>query len=126
MSGDSFKERLVRFARVRYNKGQNKFEEYCGINRGTINNITKGISTTTLKPIAEKCPELNLRWLVTGEGEMCLDEELLNPKNDPEMAQKLEAMEKQIADLQATIYQQQDVIRSLTTYVSLQTQAKNG
>lgn len=67
-----FKTRLVLFARERYNFGQNKFEEYCGIPRGTINNIKVGggVSTNTLTKIIVKCPELNTQWLLTGEGRM--------------------------------------------------------
>lgn len=47
-----------------------RFEEYTGINSGTINKIRDGISTTTLAKIAEACPELNIRWLLLGKGEM--------------------------------------------------------
>lgn len=50
--------------------GMTRFEEYTGINPGTINKIRDGISTTTLAKIAESCPELNLRWLLLGVGEM--------------------------------------------------------
>lgn len=66
------KTRLVKFARNCYDFGQNKFEEFCGIPRGTINNIKEGggISTTTLTKIIVKCPELNAQWLLTGEGSM--------------------------------------------------------
>ena len=64
------KDRLIRFARERYNLGQNKFEDYVGIARGTINKITKGVSTATIEKIAEKCPELNVNWLILGVGEM--------------------------------------------------------
>lgn len=71
------KQRLVSFARKQYDFGQNKFEEYCGIPRGTINNIKEGggISTTTLTKILVKCPELNPNWLLLGEDE---GEEMLN------------------------------------------------
>lgn len=66
------KSRLIEFARSQYNYGQNKFEEHCGIPRGTINNIKAGggISTTTLTKIIVKCPELNTEWLLIGRGAM--------------------------------------------------------
>lgn len=72
-----FKARLVKFARERYDFGQNKFEEYCGIPRGTINNIKEGggISTTTLTKISVKCPELNIAWLLNGSGQMISGED---------------------------------------------------
>lgn len=62
-----FKTRLVTFARKKYDMGMTRFEEYTGINSGTINKIRDGISTTTLAKIADACPELNLRWLLLGE-----------------------------------------------------------
>ena len=65
-----FKTRLVEFARKQYDLGMTRFEEKTGINSGTINKIRDGISTTTLAKIAAACPELNLRWLLLGEGEM--------------------------------------------------------
>lgn len=63
-----FKERLVQFARERYNLGQSLFEDHCGINRGTINSIkVKGPSADIIMKISRACPELNLNWLFRGE-----------------------------------------------------------
>ena len=72
-----FKTRLIKFAREVYDFGQNKFEEYCEIPRGTINNIKEGggISTKTLTKISVKCPELNVGWLLTGYGKMVSGDE---------------------------------------------------
>lgn len=69
---NELKSRLIEFARKQYDLGQNRFEEHCGIPRGTINNIKNGggISTNTLTKIIVQCPELNTGWLLTGEGEM--------------------------------------------------------
>lgn len=69
MEGNDLKTRLVAYARERFDYGQNKFEEYCGISRGTINAIPDGggISTKSLTKIALACPDLDLRWLLTGE-----------------------------------------------------------
>lgn len=68
----NLKERLVKFARDRYNMGQTRFEDFCGIPTGTINKIreNKGIVTTTLEKIISKCPELNSNWLISGNGDM--------------------------------------------------------
>ncbi len=70
MEAKNFKERLVKFARERYDMGQTNFEAYTGIASGSINKIKDGISTVSLAKIAARCPELNLRWLLLGEGEM--------------------------------------------------------
>ena len=57
------KSRLIGYARSKHNFGQNRFEEFCGISRGTINAIQEGgsISTKTLTKIALACPDLDLR-----------------------------------------------------------------
>ena len=63
------KDRFIAF--LKYLKiGQTKFEENCGINRGTINNIKDGVSSPNLSKIINAYPELNLDWLITGNGEM--------------------------------------------------------
>ena len=66
----NFKERLMTFVKSQYNEGQKAFEERCGLSNGQINKMTNGTNTTTLGKIAEVCPQLNLRWLLYGNGEM--------------------------------------------------------
>lgn len=126
MAEETFKQRLVRFARERYDKGMNRFEDYCGISQGTISSITKGISTATLKPIAEKCPELNLRWLITGEGDMCVDEDTEAISKALEIAKEVEVLKDNIAKLEDTIKRQDDLIRSLSSYVATINSLKDG
>lgn len=70
MESENFKERLIEFARKQYDMGQTNFEAFTGIAPGSINKIRSGISTSSLANIAERCPELSLRWLLLGEGEM--------------------------------------------------------
>jgi transcriptional regulator with XRE-family HTH domain len=67
---NAFKSRVLHFLKIHAKKGQTRFEEYCGLSRSTINNIKDGISTASVYKIAEKYPELNLNWLITGKGEM--------------------------------------------------------
>ena len=65
----NIKDRFIEF--LKYLKiGQNKFEKNCNIGIGTINNIRDGISSPNLSKIIKTYPELNLDWLVSGEGEM--------------------------------------------------------
>lgn len=72
---ENFKKRLLEFARVRYDMGQSKFEDLCGINRGTISAIkVQGPTASIVMKIAIKCPELNLNWLFRGDGAMTIDE----------------------------------------------------
>ena len=66
-----FKKRLVDFARTRYDMGQTRFEEMCGIHPGTISAIkSNGPTAAVVTKISSTCPELNLNWLFTGKGEM--------------------------------------------------------
>lgn len=66
-----YKDRLVEFARKVYDKGQTNFEWYVGISSGSISSAKKsGMSAMSIAKIAERCPELSLRWLLLGEGEM--------------------------------------------------------
>lgn len=62
------------FVKSQYNEGQKAFEERCGLSNGQINKMTNGTNTTTLGKIAEVCPQLNLRWLLLGEGDMLVRE----------------------------------------------------
>lgn len=55
--------------------GQGKFEKMTGIGNGTINNIKNGISTPKLEKIIEAYPNLNIEWLITGEGNMLKKEQ---------------------------------------------------
>lgn len=66
-----FRSRLMQFAREKYDMGQTYFEELTGLSSGTISaGKKKGMSVANLAKIAARCPELNLRWLLLGEGEM--------------------------------------------------------
>jgi SOS-response transcriptional repressor LexA len=68
---EDFKNRLLEYIRVRFGKGQNKFEDFCGINHGTINSIkVKGPSAEIVAKISSACPDLDLNWLFTGKGAM--------------------------------------------------------
>jgi hypothetical protein len=63
------KKRLIDF--VSYKElGQNKFEEVCGIANGTISNMRDNMTVKTLMRISKAYPDLNVNWLLTGEGDM--------------------------------------------------------
>ena len=86
---EEFKKRLLEFIKTRYGIGQNKFEEHCGLNHGTISSIkVKGPSAEIVAKISNRCPELNLNWLFRGEagGSMLNTQEdktvAIKPQND--------------------------------------------
>lgn len=63
------KERLLDFIKS-LGVSQNAFEDACGLSRGTITNLQKGIRSDKLAQIASAYPQLNVRWLLLGEGNM--------------------------------------------------------
>lgn len=70
----SSKERLLEF--LKYNEmGQTAFEERVGLTRGYISKVKKDIGSSMVTKIAEIYPDLNVNWLVTGEGKMLKEKE---------------------------------------------------
>lgn len=66
------KQRLTLFIK---NKGlsQAKFESMAGLSNGYINNVKGSIGANSLQKIFKAFPELNEKWLLSGEGEMLID-----------------------------------------------------
>lgn len=54
---------------------QRKFEIAIGKSNGYVNNIVKTISVDALNSISKAYPELNIDWLMTGEGKMLKSEQ---------------------------------------------------
>lgn len=68
-------DRLIKLQQSLKNSigGQNKFEAYVGVSAGYISNMNKnsgGISSDVMLKLKDKFPDLNLDWLITGNGEM--------------------------------------------------------
>ena len=47
-----------------------EFERQCGLNRGNISNMTGALGSDKLSKIIARYPEVNLYWLISGEGEI--------------------------------------------------------
>ena len=63
------KERLIAF--ISYlGMSKNAFENACGLSTRYVSNISSSVSPAKLKLISLKYPELNIEWLLTGEGDM--------------------------------------------------------
>lgn len=75
---NNIKERIIEFLAY-LDIGQGKFEKNCGISNGTVNNIKDGVSSPNIYKIVKRYPELNLDWLITGEGEMLKQEKENHP-----------------------------------------------
>lgn len=78
---ESVKERLLRY--IEY-KGisVNKFEKICGLSTGYVGNMRKSIQPEKAMNISHNFPDLNIGWLLSGEGEMLKSEDN-NTKSQP-------------------------------------------
>lgn len=63
------KQRLITFINF-LGISQAEFQRRCNMASGFINNINKSIGTKTLMKIESEFPQLNTRWLITGQGPM--------------------------------------------------------
>ena len=63
------KERLILFLKSQ-KIGQSSFEKKVGLSNGYVNNIRKSIQPDKLQKISLIYPQLNIGWLIAGEGEM--------------------------------------------------------
>lgn len=69
------KQRLVEY--LKYKKiGQNRFERLAGLSIGYINKLRREPSVTKIRCILNAAPDLNEKWLLTGEGNMLLDSDV--------------------------------------------------
>lgn len=68
----SVKERLIQF--IKWNKiSVNKFEQNCGLSTSYVANMRKSLRDDKIAKIRKIYPELNIDWLLTGEGDMIVE-----------------------------------------------------
>lgn len=66
---ETTKDRLKLFvSKMEY--GQNSFEKKVGIGVGYLASKSQSITSDTVERVLKHFPDVNLRWLFTGEGEM--------------------------------------------------------
>lgn len=66
-----FKGRLVSFIRNYLKISFRKFEESCGLTNGMVGSIREqGPTASALSKIADTYPDLNMNWLLSGDGHM--------------------------------------------------------
>lgn len=74
MSAKSFDETTVRGRLLKYihylGVPVSSFEKNCGMSNATIANMRKSLSQDKVSIIAQNYPELNITWLMTGQGGM--------------------------------------------------------
>lgn len=69
MENNSIKDRLSVFIRYK-NLSKYAFEKSIGVSNGFFNSINKSIGSDKLGYISKTYPDLNIDWLLTGDGEM--------------------------------------------------------
>jgi transcriptional regulator with XRE-family HTH domain len=75
----SVKERLIEYLKSK-KIGQSAFEKSVDLSNGYVNNIRKSIQPDKIQRIALQYPDLNMGWLMTGEGEMLKKNEVIEEK----------------------------------------------
>ena len=110
------KERLLAFIEYK-GMSKNKFETLCGLSKRYVSNISQSISPVVCKRISLRFPELNMGWLLTGEGEMLSDPGGQSRK--PELGDVVLSgdMVKLFINMTETIKRQEDNISVLTAMV---------
>lgn len=71
---ESVSDRLASFLKYK-GKGQTAFEQEAGLSRGYVQKASDNMGYKIKSKISENCPELNMNWLLTGEGDMLKDEQ---------------------------------------------------
>jgi transcriptional regulator with XRE-family HTH domain len=90
----TIKERLILFLSEK-KLSQNKFEKAVGLSNGYVNNIRQSIQPDTLQRIGLIYPELNIGWLMTGEGSMLKGGELHSPSREKEKESLMQIIQSQ-------------------------------
>lgn len=74
-------DRLASFLKYK-GKGQTAFEQEAGLSRGYVQKASDNMGYKIKSKISEYCPELNMDWLLTGEGNMLKDEQHVSEVTD--------------------------------------------
>ncbi|EOA51986.1 hypothetical protein HMPREF1214_04911 [Bacteroides sp. HPS0048] len=108
----TIKERLIRLCEE-LDISPNQFSQEIGKNRDFIRKITGEIGSDALRNIYRIYPNINILWLITGEGQIFLSSEELSSSNDnlisylkeenKELKQEIKLLIKENATLSAQL-----------------------
>lgn len=92
---NNLKSRLIEFIST---KGMSirRFEQECGLPNAYVSNLRNNITSRRLDTITAKFPDLNLQWLMTGEGSMSRIESAENGSDGKSIEQRLGEMNMQM------------------------------
>lgn len=124
------KERLKKYIKHQ-NITQSEFEKSINASNGYVNSITKSIGLDKLEKILENYSNLNLYWLLTGQGEM-LRKEDSDPKDhipdvgDMVSLEEYKAQVKAATRLEIQLEQCQERVKALEKTVDQLKSAGSG
>lgn len=86
-------------------------ERACGWSGGTVTTATDGLSAKKIAALHEAYPEINIAWLVTGEGEITTNKDGESPKGTsisdnahaPQNGAEIAFLRRLVQEQQATI-----------------------
>lgn len=99
-----------------------EFERECALGRGNISNMGGAIGTDKVSKIIVRYPEINLYWLITGEGEMIrrTERQPASPRSD-----ELFVRYRELLSLQENIIREQRKILEAIHRQAVQPACKN-
>lgn len=114
---ETVKQRLIKFIKFK-SLSQAKFEKAIGVSNGFVNNISKSIGVEKAQRISNIYPELNIGWLLTGEGEMLKEEESTIDEEIQRLEKLIEAQSEAIRSQKLLIAMLQEKIEGLQRAIS--------
>lgn len=105
----NLKSRLIEFIA---SKGMSirRFEIECGLPNAYVSNIRNNITSRRLEVITAKFPDLNLQWLMTGEGSMSRNESSESGGTDADIERRLSEMNMQLIRMMTEFVRQETKI----------------
>lgn len=108
------RERLQEFARAK-GLNNNAFEVACGLANGFMRNAGENTRRSSLERITRVYPELNINWILTGEGTMLRADGVAasipaqsNGNNSPNVVQRYNTVDSQTVSRLFDIIEEKD------------------
>ena len=110
------KDRLVEYLDYK-GINKNRFSKTIGVSPAYVNSIRKSIQPDKIKSIAVSFPDLNIEWLLTGEGEMVNKDNHAKVSDTVSMSrevfEQITRLTEQNSKLAETVLSQQNTIATL-------------
>lgn len=110
----SVKDRIILFIKSK-NISRSEFCRRIGVSETYIGSLRQSFPPDRLKSISINFPELNIEWLMTGDGSMLKSVSIDNEENENESVVIPREVFDQISRLTEAVVSQQRTIEALTT-----------